>query len=197
MQRAKCSCSRFYAVCPVCSCGRSPGYWRQHPGQWGCGSSESCVWTLLTNNARLHSHNLSQQSFFRKHAPSEKGPYGISSEVMDTYVKSCGKTVGVITDLCPVEYTGCQRSMMFLPLSWILCHYVHPGSRRQTPGQSAANKDWWDQPVSHAALLMPPLMDCLTWSSVLVLSSREAFPHRLWLHPGQRPQTPASTHEAE
>ncbi|TSN12224.1 Phosphatidylinositol 3-kinase catalytic subunit type 3 [Bagarius yarrelli] len=29
------------------------------------------------------------QSFFRKHAPSEKGPYGISAEVMDTYVKSC------------------------------------------------------------------------------------------------------------
>ncbi|XP_038831812.1 phosphatidylinositol 3-kinase catalytic subunit type 3 [Salvelinus namaycush] len=29
------------------------------------------------------------QSFFRKHAPSDKGPYGISSEVMDTYVKSC------------------------------------------------------------------------------------------------------------
>lgn len=29
------------------------------------------------------------QNFFRKHAPSEKGPYGISAEVMDTYVKSC------------------------------------------------------------------------------------------------------------
>uniref|UniRef100_A0A8C1JX37 Phosphatidylinositol 3-kinase catalytic subunit type 3 n=1 Tax=Cyprinus carpio TaxID=7962 RepID=A0A8C1JX37_CYPCA len=29
------------------------------------------------------------QSFFRKHAPNDKGPYGISSEVMDTYVKSC------------------------------------------------------------------------------------------------------------
>uniref|UniRef100_A0A8C9TVK9 Phosphatidylinositol 3-kinase catalytic subunit type 3 n=1 Tax=Scleropages formosus TaxID=113540 RepID=A0A8C9TVK9_SCLFO len=29
------------------------------------------------------------QSFFRKHSPSDKGPYGISSEVMDTYVKSC------------------------------------------------------------------------------------------------------------
>ncbi|XP_028821207.1 phosphatidylinositol 3-kinase catalytic subunit type 3 isoform X2 [Denticeps clupeoides] len=29
------------------------------------------------------------QSFFRKHAPSDKGPYGISAEVMDTYVKSC------------------------------------------------------------------------------------------------------------
>uniref|UniRef100_A0A671K507 Phosphatidylinositol 3-kinase catalytic subunit type 3 n=1 Tax=Sinocyclocheilus anshuiensis TaxID=1608454 RepID=A0A671K507_9TELE len=27
--------------------------------------------------------------FFRKHAPNDKGPYGISSEVMDTYVKSC------------------------------------------------------------------------------------------------------------
>uniref|UniRef100_A0A6Q2YE49 Phosphatidylinositol 3-kinase catalytic subunit type 3 n=1 Tax=Esox lucius TaxID=8010 RepID=A0A6Q2YE49_ESOLU len=32
------------------------------------------------------------QSFFRKHAPSDKGPYGISSEVMDTYVKSCDQS---------------------------------------------------------------------------------------------------------
>ncbi|XP_043371388.1 phosphatidylinositol 3-kinase catalytic subunit type 3 isoform X3 [Dermochelys coriacea] len=29
------------------------------------------------------------QNFFRKHAPSETGPNGISAEVMDTYVKSC------------------------------------------------------------------------------------------------------------
>ncbi|KAK8752497.1 hypothetical protein OTU49_005873 [Cherax quadricarinatus] len=29
------------------------------------------------------------QSFFRKHAPSETGPYGIAAEVMDTYIKSC------------------------------------------------------------------------------------------------------------
>ncbi|GLG95013.1 Serine/threonine-protein kinase Tor [Gryllus bimaculatus] len=29
------------------------------------------------------------QNFFRKHNPSEVGPYGISAEVMDTYVKSC------------------------------------------------------------------------------------------------------------
>ncbi|XP_046749472.1 phosphatidylinositol 3-kinase catalytic subunit type 3 [Diprion similis] len=28
-------------------------------------------------------------SFFRKHHPSETGPYGITSEVMDTYVRSC------------------------------------------------------------------------------------------------------------
>lgn len=29
------------------------------------------------------------QQFFRKHAPSENGPYGIAPEVMDTYIKSC------------------------------------------------------------------------------------------------------------
>ncbi|XP_030323524.1 phosphatidylinositol 3-kinase catalytic subunit type 3 isoform X3 [Calypte anna] len=29
------------------------------------------------------------QNFFRKHAPSDTGPHGISAEVMDTYVKSC------------------------------------------------------------------------------------------------------------
>ncbi|KAJ6663045.1 hypothetical protein lerEdw1_010866 [Lerista edwardsae] len=29
------------------------------------------------------------QNFFRKHAPSETAPHGISAEVMDTYVKSC------------------------------------------------------------------------------------------------------------
>uniref|UniRef100_A0A2K5ET97 Phosphatidylinositol 3-kinase catalytic subunit type 3 n=1 Tax=Aotus nancymaae TaxID=37293 RepID=A0A2K5ET97_AOTNA len=29
------------------------------------------------------------QNFFRKYAPSENGPNGISAEVMDTYVKSC------------------------------------------------------------------------------------------------------------
>lgn len=29
------------------------------------------------------------QNFFRKHHPSENGPYGISSEIMDTYVRSC------------------------------------------------------------------------------------------------------------
>ncbi|XP_033226096.1 phosphatidylinositol 3-kinase catalytic subunit type 3 isoform X2 [Belonocnema kinseyi] len=28
-------------------------------------------------------------SFFRKHHPSETGPYGVTSEVMDTYVRSC------------------------------------------------------------------------------------------------------------
>ncbi|PSN36071.1 Phosphatidylinositol 3-kinase catalytic subunit type 3 [Blattella germanica] len=30
------------------------------------------------------------QNFFRKHHPSETGPFGIAPEVMDTYVSSCG-----------------------------------------------------------------------------------------------------------
>ncbi|KAK2567165.1 Phosphatidylinositol 3-kinase catalytic subunit type 3 [Acropora cervicornis] len=30
------------------------------------------------------------QNYFRRHAPCESAPYGISPEVMDTYVKSCG-----------------------------------------------------------------------------------------------------------
>lgn len=29
------------------------------------------------------------QNYFRRHAPSEAGPYGIQPEVMETYVKSC------------------------------------------------------------------------------------------------------------
>ncbi|XP_046401340.1 phosphatidylinositol 3-kinase catalytic subunit type 3 [Ischnura elegans] len=29
------------------------------------------------------------QNFFRKHHPSENGPYGITNDVMDTYIKSC------------------------------------------------------------------------------------------------------------
>lgn len=31
------------------------------------------------------------QNYFRKQAPAEGVPYGISQEVMDNYVKSCGK----------------------------------------------------------------------------------------------------------
>jgi len=48
---------------------------------------------------------LFRQSFFRKHAPSEKGPYGISPEVMDTYVKSCGESDlnGAMFDPLPAE----------------------------------------------------------------------------------------------
>ena len=29
-------------------------------------------------------------NFFRKHHPSETGPYGVSADVMDTYIRSCG-----------------------------------------------------------------------------------------------------------
>lgn len=31
------------------------------------------------------------QKFLRQHNPSDTDPYGIAAEVMDNYVKSCGK----------------------------------------------------------------------------------------------------------
>lgn len=37
---------------------------------------------------------LCAQNYFRRHAPCESAPYGISPEVMDTYVKSCGMDNG-------------------------------------------------------------------------------------------------------
>lgn len=30
-------------------------------------------------------------NFFRKHNPSDSGPYGIAAETMDSYIRSCGK----------------------------------------------------------------------------------------------------------
>lgn len=39
----------------------------------------------------LKNYSDSIQKFFRSHAPAEGAPYGISPDVMDTYVKSCGK----------------------------------------------------------------------------------------------------------
>ncbi len=30
-------------------------------------------------------------NYFRKHAPSEAAPLGIAPEVLDNYIKSCGK----------------------------------------------------------------------------------------------------------
>lgn len=41
--------------------------------------------------------------------------------------------------------------LLLCPSSWLLCHHIHPGSRRQTPGQPAADKDRWGK---HAP---PPL----------------------------------------
>lgn len=39
----------------------------------------------------LKNYNDSIQKFFRSHFTCENAPYGISPEVMDTYVKSCGE----------------------------------------------------------------------------------------------------------
>ncbi|XP_030369536.1 phosphatidylinositol 3-kinase catalytic subunit type 3 isoform X2 [Scaptodrosophila lebanonensis] len=44
---------------------------------------ESCtVAEVLAREGNIH-------NFFRRHNPCENGPYGISAEVMDTYIKSC------------------------------------------------------------------------------------------------------------
>ena len=40
---------------------------------------------VLANDGSIH-------NYFRKHAPSENGPYGIAAEVMDSYIKSCGQS---------------------------------------------------------------------------------------------------------
>lgn len=85
----------------------------------------------------------SKQSFFRKHAPSEKGPYGISSEVMDTYVKSCGKKPRRSFCFFPC-WLKSVIPLMSLPLclcSGLLRHHLHPGGWRQTPGQPSSDKD--------------------------------------------------------
>lgn len=34
-------------------------------------------------------------NFFRKYHPSESGPYGIASEVMDCYIRSCGESLKI------------------------------------------------------------------------------------------------------
>ena len=104
-------CCRFYAVRSVCPCCWSPGYRRKHPGEQK--QPGHCWHGVLADthcDLSLYSLHVSQQSFFRKHAPSEKGPYGISSEVMDTYVKSCGESV--LTDNLQVRST-CRWKQQF------------------------------------------------------------------------------------
>lgn len=51
----------------------------------------------------LKNYGDSIQRFFRVHASNENAPYGVSPEVMDTYVKSCGKSyyfVQLLHELC-------------------------------------------------------------------------------------------------
>ena len=35
------------------------------------------------------------QNYFKKQAPAEGAPYGIAPEIMDNYIKSCGKLLTV------------------------------------------------------------------------------------------------------
>ena len=38
-------------------------------------------------------------NFFRRHHPSDSGPYGIAAEVMDSYIRSCGTDANVCSVL--------------------------------------------------------------------------------------------------
>uniref|UniRef100_A0A8C6NLL8 Phosphatidylinositol 3-kinase, catalytic subunit type 3 n=1 Tax=Nothobranchius furzeri TaxID=105023 RepID=A0A8C6NLL8_NOTFU len=111
------------------------------------------------------------QSFFRKHAPSEKGPYGVSSEVMDTYVKSCAGYC-VITYILGVG----DRHLDNLLLT--------KTGKINTLGKKPS-------------FMLPEFVFSPPTRFPLPSSSREALPHRLWLHPRPRPQTSAPAHEAE
>ena len=62
----------------------------------------------------LKNNSDSIQKYFRCHAPSENAPYGISTEVMDTYVKSCGNTAYHVVIFC-------FNAFFF---SWLLHHHI-------------------------------------------------------------------------
>lgn len=85
------------------------------------------------------------QSFFRKHAPNDKGPYGISSEVMDTYVKSCGELQFAYLALLIIYFfinhylRVLNHDILF---SGLLCHHLHPRGWRPTSRQFTSHKDW-------------------------------------------------------
>ena len=40
------------------------------------------------------------QNYFKKQAPAEGAPYGISPEVMDNYIKSCGESEPCYEETC-------------------------------------------------------------------------------------------------
>lgn len=56
-----------------------------------CGKAN--LWHFLNKSKTSLTLFLCAQNYFRRHAPCESAPYGISPEVMDTYVKSCGMDI--------------------------------------------------------------------------------------------------------
>lgn len=54
-------------------------------------------------------------AYFRKVAPSETGPYGIVPEVIDNYVKSCGKMILLLQLKITIELD--ERKTCYLNLN--------------------------------------------------------------------------------
>lgn len=76
------------------------------------------------------------QNFFRTHAPCENTPYGFQPEVMDNFVKSCGKHSCRQFHI-HLDYMSCKAShtvvqilhvigvhVCFYNFSWVLCDNV-------------------------------------------------------------------------
>ena len=49
------------------------------------------VYNIHVDNIQCTCVCVNAQNFFRHFGPMENAPYGIHPDVMDTYVKSCGK----------------------------------------------------------------------------------------------------------
>lgn len=87
-------------------------------------------------------------NFFRKYHPSESGPYGIASEVMDSYIRSCGQFL-----FCCCTVSVVIQSLYYFVNSWILCYNVPAGRRRSSFGQFDVDQIW--QIVSYRFRLHP------------------------------------------
>lgn len=81
--------------------------------------------------AVLNDHQNNVLSFFRQYHP-DPGPdgiYGIDSQVMETYIRSCGKC-----DLKPKFTVPFPNNILMFFLSWLLCYHLHLGCGRPAFG---------------------------------------------------------------
>lgn len=76
--------------------------------------------------AVLNEHQNNVIEFFKKHHP-DPGPdgiYGVDAQVMETYIRSCGK----FRQDCMLLFDLTTS----LSYSWLLCHYLFTGCRRSS-----------------------------------------------------------------